>query len=446
MSKKKKPKYDPLKALSPISFDPKNEEEVRQLYKMACKGSEKHWGNIKKIGITELSSSQRSEFIHSANKGMRDAQSEIISILKNRNVSSSEEQLLRGIMDSIAWQLLGNELYEARLLHKGENQPSLKYSNFDSVVHTVEELIKVSPDSISLISDLTTFIQVGDILSICPINGKTIHEVKEGKVNEKIHKALEFYSESKCDRYLQLFTQNESPKVQRQLTRVVRQMGRMSYFSNVVKNGEGVNPDTDMKIRVAEAQAPLNLWFTELVDALGESEKNGWAMKKIENCLFLGCYSDEYLFNFGHIAFNEWFKDSGGTIDCPRARLIDSIITPLALPIFNLDLPEKFMFDILFGRKQVCLGLNIAALMDECKKVGLSVRFASKKEKGKSENDGQPPYTYEGKAIIIGNGEVEMMLFDGIFLRTIFHGQKPVSLIKQFLADIATANKESTKA
>jgi len=41
--------------------------------------------------------------------------------------------------------------------------------------------------------------------------------------------------------------------------------------------------------------------------------------------------------------------------------------------------------------------------------------------------------SHNGKVIFIGNGKVEMAVAGGIFVRMLFHCQKPISLIKAML-------------
>lgn len=64
-----------------------------------------------------------------------------------------------------------------------------------------------------------------------------ISEVKEGKENKRIVDFMHFYSESKCDRALQMFCEQSGPKSVKQLERMVRQAGRMAHFTEIVSKG-----------------------------------------------------------------------------------------------------------------------------------------------------------------------------------------------------------------
>lgn len=108
--------------------------------------------------------------------------------------------------------------------------------------------------------------------------------------------------------------------------------------------------------------------------------------------------------------------------------------TPLALTIFNRYMSDEFKFDILFGRKHVCVGICVEVLMEQCIKEGLTARFASNKEKGKLDNSGVSAYKYKGKVILVGNDQQEFPLMDGILFRALYHSQSPISLIKSYVA------------
>ncbi|EKG2484423.1 hypothetical protein ACUVJI_04730 [Vibrio parahaemolyticus] len=432
--KKRKIKYNVLETLRFRAFPPEYEELTQSLYTKACKGSESIWDEINNLDELKNNNELREKFYKAAHDGMKSAQDEIVSIIQSGDkLDFSKELLLRGIADAIAWQLMGHQLCHARRFFKSGKQPDLYNCNFDSVVFAAKENDKNSPSSVSLISDLTSFIQVGDLLIFDPKNGLTIAEVKEGAMNAKIGDYMKFYMESQCDRSLYYFAQREGAQAVKQLQRMFRQASRMSHVSTVLSTGRGVDPDTNEQIYIPEPFFEIESWDERLVSKLDEADRKGWAIDVIDDCVFLGVYASEHMLAGGHIIFNSWFDSSGGTPDCPRGLLIDCMRTPLALPIFSRNLPDKHKFDVLFGRKQVCMAICIESLLKACEKAGLSVRFATNKERGRLDQTGNRPYRHKGKAILIGNGKTELALMDGIFLRVLFHGQSPVSLIQSML-------------
>ncbi len=86
----------------------------------------------------------------------------------------------------MVWQLLGNQICHARKLYNEQIPPNLKQSNFDLVVLAAGKIIKEHPDVIPLISDLTSLIQLVDLLVNIPRKGMMLFEVKEGKENKRL--------------------------------------------------------------------------------------------------------------------------------------------------------------------------------------------------------------------------------------------------------------------
>src|SRR5690606_807424 len=94
----------------------------------------------------------------------------------------------------IAWQLLQNQTHNARRLHIGQNSKKiLENSNIDHAI-SISNKINEDPMSFALISDITGFVQIGDLL-VLDKNGLGIVELKEGKVNAKIQQFLREFAE-----------------------------------------------------------------------------------------------------------------------------------------------------------------------------------------------------------------------------------------------------------
>lgn len=333
----------------------------------------------------------------------------------------------------MAWQLIGNQLCYARRYYKGHKPVDLKNSNFNSVILAANNFADRDPGSFALISDLTSFIQVGDLITIGSLGGVTIAEVKEGKKNHEILEFMEFFMKSGCSRSFYYFAQQHGESGVKQLQRMFRQAERMSHVSEVLIKGTSIDPDTKDNIHIPDEYVYTGDWTGELNALLDESDSKDWALDIVDGCLFIGSYSSKAMMGAGHLAFNMWLDQSQGSPSGPRVRLSDTMINPLALPVFNWNISTEHKFDILFGRKNVCIGLNIPMLIERLQKEGLTVRNATNKEASKLDQLGAPPYRHNGKAFFIGNGQQEMAFLDGIFMRVLFHGQRPIETIKAIL-------------
>ena len=303
--RKRKQKYNPSESLRPTTLDPSLEPIARELYEMACCGSKEYWPEVKSKSEFKPDQALRIKFLSAAHEGMRAAQEYIVERVESESDLAVSEQLLyRSIADSIAWQFLGGQLCHARQLFRGHTQPDLKQSNFGSVVFAANSIVEKSPDAMPLLSDLTTFIQVGDIISFDPQSGLSIIEVKEGVVNQRICSFLDFYSKCECDRALYYFLSQEGPHTSKQMQRMIRQAGRMGHILEVMNSGKSTDPDTGQQVNIPDESVLISDWDEEFNALLAHSENRGWALDVIEDCLFVACYADGPMFHRSHLVFN----------------------------------------------------------------------------------------------------------------------------------------------
>ena len=440
--KLKKENYHPLKMLAPVSLLPELEPLARELYELACKGSKDIWPEMEGKNFKD-NDNLKKRFLTAAHNGMNEAQHKIVEIIRsNVELTDSHHLLFRGIADAMGWQIIQKQLCHARVYYKEHPPVDLKQSNFDSVVHCAEEFAKQSPGSFSLISDLTSFIQVGDLLTVDSTGKTTLSEVKEGKKNHEIFDYMTFFMETQCDHSFNYFSKRHGKDGIKQLQRMVRQAARMSHVKELINEGKSTDPDTDKNVRIPDETVYVPSWDQELNSVLKSCDEKGWGWDVIDDCLFIGSYSKELYNGQGHVVFNLVFDHFEGAEHSPRFKLFDSMIAPLALTVFNKDINEEHKFDILFGRKNVCIGLNMSRFLEEIRKSGLMVRIATNKEASKLDQQGMPPYRWNGQAIFIGNSKREVCLSDGIFMRIIFHSQRPVKLVHALLNNIEPSEED----
>ncbi|WP_207878185.1 hypothetical protein [Pseudomonas sp. 32_A] len=425
--------YDQIQTLRPRRFDSRFEDLTSELHNLASKGSESVWDELK-LSHGKPPPELRKRFIALAHSGMRQAQEKIINIVKGEEPwPGGNKKLLHKLADSIAWQMIGSQLCYARRFYKDQNIVDLNHSNFDSVIRAVEHHHQSVPDGFALISDLTSFVQVGDLLLADPDGRFHIAEVKEGDKNHQILDFMKFYVRSGCSRALQFFVKEHGPQSLKQLQRMMRQADRMAHVTEIFNSGTSQDPDTEQKVNIPDETFYIESWDKELNEILNTSDTRGYAFQAIDECLFIASYSNTTKTALGHILFNNWFDRCGGTPDCPRARLIDCMTHPLALPIFNRNIADRHKLDILFGRKNVCIGLNIPSFLKQLNKNGIQVREATNKEASEMDQKGFHPYRNKGKAYFIGNDKFETPLMDGVFLRVMFHSQRPIETVKAIL-------------
>lgn len=416
---------------------------ARELLELACAGSRELWGQLTPERMKEDADLRR-RFHELAHEGMFAAQEKIAArIATGEPLDVSEQILFRAVADTIAWGMLGGQLCYARRIFKFQKQPDLSQSNFESVLGVARELRERDPGCMPLITDLTSFVQVGDIMSVSADRRTSYIEVKEGQHNKHVIDLAMFYEASGCETFREIVEKTESPKTVKQMRRVLRQKARMAHLRDVMSTGQAKDPDTGEVVRIPEPFFPIKNWDESLAKLTETAkEKQSWAYD-VQGPIFMGAYAGE-LATRGHIMFLMALSLEGDVEqDYHIIRLADCMHVPLAPPVFSADLADEIKMDLVFGRMNVCIAVSIPRLIEVCEMAGMDVRYATRKELGRARAEGVGPIVHRGKGLMFSLAGEEMMLLEGVIFRALFHGQQPESVLRQYLENNALMSSDS---
>ncbi|GEP52801.1 hypothetical protein FNO01nite_34730 [Flavobacterium noncentrifugens] len=328
------------------------------------------------------------------------------------------------IADGIAWQLIGGEIHVSRRLYIGESTKTLDSSNLDHAIKVANEINK-SPENFALLSDLTHFVQIGDLLVRTDKN-VGIMELKEGAVNEKIADLIKKMHDPEFPiEELKSEISSYDKNTTKQLDRVLRQQERAFRAIEVINKDEGDDPKTGEKITVSTPKNPTITYSSEFQNLHEKLESSVWAYNVIDRgCLHIGLYRDE-----GRIMAGFTIK---GILENETENhiIIDfiSIAGNVSEPLFAKPLPPDFMIDILTGDLKLIIGLNIDALIQIFKDTGFEVKLLTEKEtmKLKQKEKMKVIFTVNKRAIqitnpendksmLVGGGIISKILYDSIY-------------------------------
>lgn len=137
-----------------------------------------------------------------------------------------QEMVVRKSVDSIAWQLFAYDITIMRRVYYGQELIDITDSNLESEQFYIERYIEENPEAFVLISDLTSFIQVGDVVTFTPREGLKIGELKEGKVNAEVFQMINDIMQNDCPNYLKCRMGELDTKTKEQFYRDIKQMDR----------------------------------------------------------------------------------------------------------------------------------------------------------------------------------------------------------------------------
>ena len=348
------------------------------------------------------------------NKDLEKTIQETISLI-NYKIS-----ILRIFMDFIAWQFLGQQYYKVRRFYdmskKYNSRPTLSMSNIESVKSAVDYYHSLSPLNFALISDLTSFIDIGDILlmdnsQVIPI------EVKEGQKNKEI---FDFLFKQKIPSNLEII----DDKFIKQSKRVLNQVKRGELLFNVLKDEKGIDPFTELKTEVNSEAFELESYTLEFEKMISNLKDKNYSYNIIEDVISIGIYQKNFIMA-GKTLIPFLNKEMFGK-DYPVFNFRHKIQIPVTEPIFYLGLSKETIFDILFGRINIVISINIDKFIELCNLNGLDAGYLSKKETMKRKQNGEMSMFEFEKQNIQVNGA----LIDGLIYRMIFDFVKPLSIVK----------------
>ncbi len=409
----------------------------------------------------EIKSNYRDQLIVEVHKGWSSAQeiiySELLILneqrkkhkkqLKNANIEKDndakkehskflkfltyQEYVFRKLADTIAWQILEMQDYTVKLLYRDLPLHSINNLN-PSEMEYVNSFNKQGGSSFALLSDLSTFIQISDVLITNKSAEQTIvsiKELKEGRVNEVIRTQINsWYQSSGCPAFVYGYEKKYGDKKFKQFKRMAKQ----DYESLQVMRGfyEGIKEFPSRKPTIFPDKGfQLEYYISEINKLFKESNEKGWAISIIEDCLYIGVYTEKY--DPQESAFYYWVRNLG--VRYPIVDFFSILSEPLALPPFLYPFLKNNIFDIIFRKKKIVFCLDLDKWIELGKNLGLTIYWLNRKKSAKEiqkSDSNVGPFAYEHRCIAFENSGECAFLGGGMLARIHYGFVKPTSILK----------------
>ncbi len=438
---------DKLEIKKITDIDVKDKKKVNDFFEKCHEGYDLAQKSILE-NLLELEKKQK-EYKNLLKKARRERKTDEISKCQIEiYFIKARTQVLRNLADSLAWQLIGYQKYIAKQLYLGQKPVNLLNSNINSVVETVEEYNK-DKSTFSLISDLTSFVQLGDILRINTVKGGTglsFIEVKEGKVNLKIFKMIESVNKTKGRELEDYLDEDFDEKFIEQFGRVIKQWQKGLNLEDIMKKGEGYDFHTERDIRIPSNTLQLDFYDDYIVEGLKQVEEKGYFFGLVD-CLFIGIYSNKCNFPDPEFVFRlacsgggipdfttKYLNNKDKSLSYPVCNIIGGMYSPMAYPLFIRNFPFDFILDIVMGGTLFLLYFDYDLFFKILDKLGIKARWSSHKEYERLKpKDKKNVISDNNRALIIEKGEIKGCLGEGLLVRILFDGMTPLSSLAFFL-------------
>lgn len=341
------------------------------------------------------------------------------------NILEYKETILKHLADTIFWHLIEGKLYIARRFY--QNAPgskNLEDTNYKSVM-LVADKINEKPDNFVLLTDITSYVQIGDLVGV--INGKRkLIEVKEGERNNEILEDINAVNNSDLPICEFFEKYKERPKDVEQIRRILKQEIVANDEINIINTDSGHDPVTDRNIKIYTPKEATPYFYDELLDLEKQlMTRNFWAYTVVDSCLHIGLYKNKWKM-LGRPLLETIAKDQ----NIEHKLIVDarSVMKTMDCPLLFLPFSRQLIIDILLGKVLMFLMLDIDKFMKLFDYYGTTCSWTSRKEATMLNESTKNLYLYlnGNRAIKMKNVHgVESIMTMGVLAKILFNHIRP---------------------
>jgi hypothetical protein len=360
-----------------------------------------------------------------------------IAVFKRR------QQILRRVVDGILYAKLGHQPWAIKRLLIADELTRIDPTTLRRMLSLAQDLNKEDRLSLFIISDLTTCVQVGDLVQFqdvpLGVGRWNLVEVKEGKLNHMLlSQVLERRPSSCC--------QPLPAKAAKQKQRIERQFGRMNNLDSIFRTDRGKDFMTGDNLTMTEPPAEVTDYADALHRVVERATQGRIGGEVVDGCLgILALKRNVFSLAFGtneHAFYHFWHPERACTFGAadernevqemqrmPRPQnLVEvSLHTPWALPVFLWPVSRQSMMDLVMRRTVVLANFDYAAWFSIVQQQGFKLRWLKKHKPAKY--DYLPGCSAWGIRVQMPDGIVQDVL-SGLFMRVFCYLTAPNALLK----------------
>ncbi len=364
--------------------------------------------------------------------------------------------VLRRLLDSILIQLLGEESWILRRTQVSDDINKIDPEVVDNTLNTACELNRQDRLCFHLVSDLTTSIQVGDLVKVYRESNPPrweIIELKQGKVNDFL-KSIVATTQQQTSEEVDRISSTHGMKTGEQLRRMFRQKEREKQVESFRTLDKGVDPKTKQTIHLHPEVVKTQDYTFDLRNACLHASEKGIAHFEVDGCCrvlvvdekthaLLGPFGLAHAFyHLQHasaecVLISEMRKKEMDAvskiwpcIDLLRANLL-AMWPP---PVFMWHMPSDMIFDIVAGRLILYAQIDFDKLFQAANKMGIEPEWVKDlKSPELAAHTPIIPGSPRSRAVRIKmpatTGEAECDLLSGFFARAVLEFMRPSQLL-----------------
>lgn len=320
----------------------------------------------------------------------------LISVLASRQI------VLRRFADTILYHLFQMKNYAMRHILLEHRIHAIDPVILTRTVKTATRLNREDRLSFYLVSDLTTVVQVGDLVRVnlaSEPRGWSLIELKDGHMNSVLNEIIQETRGKLEETHLDAIRERYGIKAAAQAKRMARQGFRQREFERLLETDEGLDLIANLPIKLSREHVAVREYDGILTDLCIEARIKGSAVSTLDNCLRLVILNRSNAHVLGprgvahllyHLQFGvkECTLSSTNTEELEKSKKIFPFFDLVQMnlramwppPIFLWSMPRDVIFDLLFGRSFVFGQLDFDKLFQLAETQGMSMRWAAEEE------------------------------------------------------------------
>jgi hypothetical protein len=403
-------------------------------------------------------------FLAACHRGFEKAQNEIVDTLCETREDSSldadernyREVLLRKLIDDIAINLL-RDRHTAWRLNLYTEITFTSCEILREALVKANQLNRQSHQTFALLADLTTFAQVTDIIRIDLSQSSpsvSLIEIKTGRVNEMLLSQLKKYEPVKES--LAFIDSDDGIRAEHrsQARRMLKQRIRLAQIDEILTTDKGVQPGSGVPLVLSANELGLDSYGPFVNDLCDQARQRGFSSGNVNSCIHLGVgysrESSEYALQQSRqalmISVQEHATDLPEGLTevydeferlAPKADflIVDNLLnrnlrTVPTRPFTQWEINDKHMLSLISGEMIVLFAFDIPAFVWLCRKIGLNMNLASRKESAKTSSH-VPKWDNRGLKYTLSG--IETYVAEGTLSRFLSELQPPLPFMEQLM-------------
>ncbi|MFA6077320.1 MAG: hypothetical protein WC735_04585 [Candidatus Paceibacterota bacterium] len=397
------------------------------------------------------------------NKHKKDLKKDLnfIKICTDINFLKTQISTFKEVANMIAWTIIGFQRTTVKsFIQKDGNSGYLKDKDIKSSIEIAKEINK-NENEFALICDITSVLNLGDLLVKRKGHFEIIEIKQDGKINNIILDILNSDDHKKNEESVKILHSESKKHGIKNLLRVIRQYKRALNLIQYIEKEEAYDYNFNMPKKAINIITPEKnncKLLNKNLEYLYENKKEEIIF--LMDCLIVRiCRLDargnglsnqlNFKHHIYHIIKKPWEECQYGNIKendidnnfIPELAyymkyqiysLKDSIHILSHKPLFSL-LKDKYSIDLLTDIISIDFYFDVNIFLDKCKKYKLRIAAVDRKSAKhilKSIDERSIPF-FNNKLLVYDQGEQKLIFSKGLFFRLVYELQTSESLIKQ---------------